>query len=501
MLQKILPKTIAMQTYLVTSVVITVLMAVIGYLYADEMEQNILLSQERKLIEIVTVLSERLNSDGLMARYEQAANAPDETTLQEARASLQPIVEAVGQQYPGFAMGYSLSDRRLAMYPYRAEFIRKPYSPDITDEYREKRTLDIATDFQSTLSDELSMRIRYPIIKDEKTIGHIWSTIPMTRVNGAVYQAWLDIVFILLAVWIALLLILTKVFRDTGRTLAELADKIATQDDKVYIQKVPQLQSVFRAVTTLRDSLQDKERAFRTLTENSPDRITRRDTTGQMVYENLSSVKHREITDSYVISGRNYSTEAFCQHMGEWAKNVAASDSSAEFEYKMNSVSGKTKYFKCTLLPEKDETGQVVSVLAVSRDITDIKEAGELFLAAFSLSPNCMMVTRQSDHTIIRVNDTFTQITGLSPDTIEGRTTEELDMWPDKDRFDEMYNLMMKQGYLSNHEVQYLARGKIRTALLSTRQITINGEPCWLHVSTDITEKKALMPKSPALTL
>lgn len=64
MLQKIMPKTIAMQAYLVTSVVVTVLMAVIGYLYADETRQHIFLSQERQLIEIATILDQRLDSDG-----------------------------------------------------------------------------------------------------------------------------------------------------------------------------------------------------------------------------------------------------------------------------------------------------------------------------------------------------------------------------------------------------------------------------------------------------
>ena len=88
MLQKILPKTIAMQAYLVTTVVVTVLMAVIGYMYADATRQHIFLSQERKLLEIVTILDQRLNSTGLMSRYEQASNATDETTLQATSACI-----------------------------------------------------------------------------------------------------------------------------------------------------------------------------------------------------------------------------------------------------------------------------------------------------------------------------------------------------------------------------------------------------------------------------
>ena len=218
--------------------------------------------------------------------------------------------------------------------------------------------------------------------------------------------------------------------------------------------------------------------------------ITQRDTIGQIVYENLSSVKNREMVDYYIIEDMKCSIEVFCKHMEDLAKDVTATGNRGEVEYKMNLFSGETKYFKCTLIPETDETSQVISVLTISRDITDIKEGGMLFQAAFNLNHNCMSVTRQSDHTIIRVNDTFVEKIGLSPDAVEGRTTAELDLWPDKDRFDETYNLLMKQGYLNNHEVQYIARGTIRTGLLSSRKITINGEPCWLNVVTDITEKK-----------
>ena len=120
------------------------------------------------------------------------------------------------------------------------------------------------------------------------------------------------------------------------------------------------------------------------------------------------------------------------------------------------------------------------------------KSESELFLAAFNLSPNGMSVTRQTDHTLIKINDTFAQLTGLSADTVAGRTTAELDLWVDKDHFEKFYKLLTQQGHVTNYEVQYIAPGGIRTGLISSREITINGEPCWLLVTTDITEKKRL---------
>ena len=492
MLQKIMPKTIAMQAYLVTPVVVTVLMAVIGYLYADETRQHIFLSQERQLIEIATILDQRLDSDGLIDDYEQAASSPDEAARQATRDSLQSVVEEVGLQYPGFAMGYNLNDSHLAIYPYRPEVFASPINPAIEDIYREKRAFFISANFKSPIWNESAMRIDYPILNDGKRLGHIWSSVPMTSVNSAVYQAWLGIFFVLSLAWLALVVILSKIFTGVSKTMAQVADKIARHDDNIDIQKVPQLQSVLNAVTTLRNSLQDKERACRTLVENSPDVIIRRDTKGQIIYANPVFTKQASFIHPYSVGNKVLSRDEFILYTAELARNVAATGSGAELEHKRHLSSGKTRHFKGTMVPEQDESGQVVSVLAVSRDITDIKEADELFLAAFNLSPNIMTVIRQEDRTIIKVNNTFVQTAGLSPDTVVGRTTAELGLWYETDKHKECYNLLMEQGYLNNYEVQFIVQGRVLTALVSSREIAINDEPCWLHVATDITEKKRL---------
>ena len=494
MLQKILPKTIAMQAYLVTTVVVTVLMAVIGYMYADAMSQHIFLSQERKLTEVVTVLAQRLHSEGLMARYEEAANETDEATLQAIRASLQSIVEEVGQQYHGLAMGYSLRDSRLAMYPYRTEFLTSPQNSDIEYTYREKKPR-LLSNLKSQFWNELSMRMIYPILKDGKIIGHIMSSIPMTSVNSAVHQAWLKIFFILFAFWFALMVILNKVFTGISKTVAEVADKIAQQDDNIDTHKVPQLQSVLTTVATLRNSLQEKERTFRTLIENSPDNIGRRDKTGQIIYANPALTKFVNLSHFHSVGDKVLLRNEFLSHGDELARNVVATGTSVEIEYKSHMISGETRYRKFTMVPERDESGQVISALSISRDITDIKEAGELFLTAFILSPNAMSVVRQSDHTYIQVNDTYVQLTGLSADTVVGRTTAEVELWLKANKYEEARNLSIQQGYLTNYEIQFIARGKVLTVLLSNRTITINGEPCWLNVLTDITEKKRLDPE------
>ena len=305
-------------------------------------------------------------------------------------------------------------------------------------------------------------------------------------------QAWFNVFFILLVAWAALVLILNKAFIDIDKTLSKVADIIARQDDKADIRKVPQLRPVLMAVNTLRNSLKEKETAYRTLVENSPDMIERHDKAGQLIYTNPALAKNINLHHSYSVDDRVLSSDDFILYKDELARNAADTGHSVEFEYTRLTASGETRHFKCTMVPERDEYGQVVSVLAASRDITDIKKACELFQAAFQLSPNIMSVTRQRDRTHIQVNDAFVQTTGVSADTIIGRTTEELGLRVEGYDYNKLCNLLMEQGYLSNHEVEYMVQGKVLTGLLSSRAITINEEPCWLHVVTDITEKKRL---------
>ena len=376
MLQKIVPKTIAMQAYLVTTVVVTVLMAVIGYMYADATRQHIFLSQERKLLEIATDLDQRLNSNSLMGIFEQASNATDETILQAASASLQSVVEEVGQQYPDIAMGYSLPDSRLAAYPHHSEFFMSSMPTDIEDAYKAMRPR-ISISLKSPYWNEPSMKLTYPILKDGEILGHVWSSIPMNKVNSGVYLAWLVIFFMLFLAWLSLIFVLNKVFTDIFKTLSEVADKIATQNDNIDTQKVPQLRSVLMAVTTLRQSLQDKETAYRTLAENSPDMIARRDTMGQIMYINPTATNHINLSQSHSFGDKDLSRNEFLPYGDELAKNVAATGAGIELEYTSHMSSGETMYRKVTMVPERDETGNVISVLSVSRDITDIKEASE----------------------------------------------------------------------------------------------------------------------------
>ena len=492
MLRKVMPKAITTQAYLVTTLVVTVLLAVIGYMYADTTRERIFLSQERKLIEIISNLDQLLTSDELMDKYEAAGAGNDEAAVRELRASLQPMVEAVGRQYSGFAMGYSLQDSRLAVYPYRPEFFAAPMSIQVDEIYSGKKAILLVTNFESVYWNEPALAMNYPVLANGKRIGLIWANVPMATVEGAVHQAWLQVFLILLVAWLVLMAILNKVFHYLRQTLVEEVDKIARLDDTIDTTKIPALVPALGAVTALRNSLRDKEAAFRTLAENSPDMISRHDIQGERGYENPAFKEGLASVQSCVIGNTVLSASELAWYHRELVRNVAANGIAIEVECERHTSSGIINYLKVSIVPERDETGRVISVLTVARDFTDIKEGNELFQTVFNLSPKLMTVTRQRDDALVLVNDTFLQATGLESFAVIGRSTAELDLWHDRNRFEKARQQLQEKGCLDNYEAQFSFQGRVVTGLMSSRAITVSGEPCWLHSITDITEKKRL---------
>ncbi|TDO96326.1 PAS domain-containing protein [Marinomonas balearica] len=118
-------------------------------------------------------------------------------------------------------------------------------------------------------------------------------------------------------------------------------------------------------------ALQKSEEKFRTLVENAPDTISRHDLNGRRIYLNPQSAILSGQMYKYVmfstpaeypggIEGENYQRKIM---------EVIKSGEKTEFQIRWKSSKGD----KCSLIslvPEHDESGAIVSVLAIGRDIT-----------------------------------------------------------------------------------------------------------------------------------
>ncbi|WP_440945334.1 PAS domain S-box protein [Methanosarcina sp. T3] len=138
-----------------------------------------------------------------------------------------------------------------------------------------------------------------------------------------------------------------------------------------------ELQAQSEELNEAYELLRKSEKRFRTLAENSPDLIARFDRQNRHLYVNPVSVEiyghpqEKVIGKTHSELGRDPEQIKFWE---EHHEKVFATGKPETMEFEYTSPQGKKYYFNTQIVPEFVD-GEVASVLAISRDITDIKEA------------------------------------------------------------------------------------------------------------------------------
>lgn len=127
----------------------------------------------------------------------------------------------------------------------------------------------------------------------------------------------------------------------------------------------------------------------------------------------------------------------------------------------------------------------------VAKRTAELAKAEEKFSKAFRLSPNAITLTRISDGSHIEVNESFCRMMGYSHEEIIGKTAVDLNFWASLGERDRMIQTLKNKTAIHNYELQFRNRsGQERTALLSIETIDIEGEACFLSISSDISDRQ-----------
>lgn len=134
------------------------------------------------------------------------------------------------------------------------------------------------------------------------------------------------------------------------------------------------------------------------------------------------------------------------------------------------------------------------------RDITEfqkteeaLRHSEERFSKLFNASPIIQTLRRLEDFRYIDVNHTFERVLGYTLEESQGRSCQDLNLWPEAEDRQKFIRRIKKHGIVRNMEVKLKAKsGKIIDGLLSADVIALGGEQCILTNSIDITEKKQI---------
>ncbi len=120
-----------------------------------------------------------------------------------------------------------------------------------------------------------------------------------------------------------------------------------------------------------------------------------------------------------------------------------------------------------------------------------LQESEEKFRLAFHTSPDSINLNRLSDGLYLDVNEGFTQLMGYTREEVVGKTSLELNIWVDPTERDRLVRDLAAKGVVSNFEARFRGKnGRVATALMSARVLTMNREKVILSITRDITRRK-----------
>jgi PAS domain S-box-containing protein len=121
-----------------------------------------------------------------------------------------------------------------------------------------------------------------------------------------------------------------------------------------------------------------------------------------------------------------------------------------------------------------------------------LPESMELFTNLFEYNPASLAISRVSDGKLVNVNKSFLLLFGFSTkEEVIGKSAAELNIRVDPKQRDEMMRLLRENNRVLNWEAQIrIPKGDLKWASSSVLSIEVEGHPCLLAVTLDITGLK-----------
>ncbi len=158
--------------------------------------------------------------------------------------------------------------------------------------------------------------------------------------------------------------------------LRKMYEKLQSQSEELQVFN-EELQVQSEELHEANEALHESEKRYRTLAENSPDIVIRFDRQNRYMYANPAASEAYGFSQEEIIGktqdelGMNPELVKFLETYQEIVFTTGKPET-MEFQYKF--PQGKERYFNTKIVPEF-ANGKVTSILAISHDITDIKES------------------------------------------------------------------------------------------------------------------------------
>jgi PAS domain S-box-containing protein len=116
----------------------------------------------------------------------------------------------------------------------------------------------------------------------------------------------------------------------------------------------------------------------------------------------------------------------------------------------------------------------------------------KLFEKIYSVSHDAICITTIDDGMIISVNDNFATLSGLSKESLVGRTTLELKLWSVPTDRENVVKILMKEKCVADYETAFQTTNGMIVGSFSASLLEINGITFVVSSIKDITVTKQI---------
>jgi PAS domain S-box-containing protein len=170
---------------------------------------------------------------------------------------------------------------------------------------------------------------------------------------------------------------------------------------------------------------------------------------------------------------------------------------SVSYENIFDLASGK-RWINVNYAPFFDKNGHVTSIVVLSYDITErrqaeeaLKESEEKFSVAFKTSSYAITITQPKDGRFVEVNDAFFTLTGFTPEETLNNASVGMGLWVDGEDRNRVVSDLLGGGKIVGQEYRFKKKnGEIIAGLFSAQLISIKNNTYILSSISDISERK-----------
>lgn len=504
-----IPKSASKRTYILVTLLVSLLMIVYAYYDATSIRQRIIKEKEKEILAIATLLDQQVPPQAEeMLLNENIRKLPHKERLALLNPILQPVLEAMGRRFPGHVMGYGVDERRLALYPPRPDLLEKPFAPDGQRALKAKELI-FFNNSKNTVWGKPTVSVVLPNIVDGEVVWFIWVNTKIDDVEFAYTEALTRSGLVFFLIWVGAMLILRYSFRRLEKSLSDLIAQIISRDDDINkLSEFPEMAPLLHSVTALRKGLEEECGAKNQLNNEllkinaqlkwhsqlldmAHDAIFVRDLSNKIIFWNNGAVVSYGWGREEVMNTVSHETlktvfpepldkiDSTLMTYGHWSGELVHTRKDGR---QIIVISNWTLF--------KDEKGTPISILEINYDVTKQRLSEQRFMKAFHSNPLMMGIAKISDWTLLDVNQAYLDTMGMSREDIIGRTPEEIGLWHDKEQLGKLRRkIKTNNGTVRNLEMTIVAKDNdVRSVLVSCENIFVGDELCSLGMFTDIND-------------